>query len=254
MQALLEDTVSVILGGSNSIGAAIARDFASKGAKVAIFDHDQLSVWHLVEEITLQGGIASAFIVNITNKVEIVEAAHFVLQKYGKIDSWINSSTIHKSHPLLKNKECTWDNIVDINLRVTFFGCQVAVSHMISAGKGSIINISAHSSKESLRCDSIFYASKFGIQRITESVAQEFFNTGIRINTILPATVESQINKTSASGSGVIKRKDSQSEEISAEQQKAHLLTLKKVTDAAVLLASDLTHFMTGHSIKIYGQ
>ncbi|PXW39546.1 short subunit dehydrogenase [Klebsiella oxytoca] len=151
-----------------------------------MFGHDQIAAWHLVEEIILPGSIASAFIVNITNKDEIAEAVNLVREKYGPIDSWINSSPIYKFYLLLKSKVYILNNSIAHNLKITFFGCQVAISHMIISGRGSIINISEQLKKEHQSLESNHYALKFGVQTITELLARELYSSDIRVNAILP--------------------------------------------------------------------
>lgn len=106
MHVLLQHTVSVILGGTSIIGAAIAHDFASKGAKIAIFSHDQIAAWHLVEEIILPGGIAAAFIVNIINKEEIAEAVNVAFIASHLAYFMSNNSTETRKYGLVYS--CLW--------------------------------------------------------------------------------------------------------------------------------------------------
>lgn len=242
MHSMLQDTVAVILGGGGSIGVVITRDFVNEGAKVAVLDHDQLSLWQLVEDITNKGGVASAFIVNAISKSEITEAAYLVKEKYGKIDIWINAANIYNSSPLLRTKENTWNNVSDINLKATIYGCQVAISHMEGSGKGSIINITSNSYKDQKRLGAVFSTSKSDIQGLTESIAQEFSNTRIRVNSIcLPfAKEQNKYNR-------FIKKSNTSVFSTNCSQK---YISLQDISDAAVLLASDFSRFITGHSIK----
>jgi len=254
MSAVLEGTVSVIMGGSGGIGAAIAQDFASKGAKVSIFDISDKAA-EVVKAINARGGVASFFKVDVTKKTEIEAAAKSVAEQYGPISSWVNSAGISKMAPFLESSEELWDVMLDVNLKGTFFGCQVAITHMLPQGKGTIINISSLSGKKASSWQTVYCASKFGVQGLTQSVAKEFANTGIRVNSICPGIVETTM--WDSLKLDYAKKRNLAPEEVMPYFKKnipmERLVSLKDVTDTALFLTTDQSSYLTGQSINLVG-
>ncbi|HBQ5643535.1 SDR family NAD(P)-dependent oxidoreductase [Enterobacter sp. CP102] len=255
MSLILESTVSVILGGSGGIGAAIAKDFASKGAKVAIFDLHEKAAQNLVDEIKSGGGEAASYKVDVTNKKSIEDAADQVVEQFGEINSWINSAGVSKMAPFLESSEELWDITLNVNLKGTFFGCQVAITHMLKKGKGTIINISSLSGKKASSWQTVYCASKFGVQGLTQSIAKEYANSGIRVNSICPGIVETTM--WDSLKLDYAKKRDLKPEEVMPYFTKnipmQRLVALKDVTDTALFLTTDQSSYLTGQSINLVG-
>lgn len=153
--------VIVITGGSSGMGAAMAKDFVAKGAKVAIFDLDEAKGQKLVEEV---GGNLAYYKVNVTLKDEIREAVADVEHKFGPLTTLVNSAGVSKMVPFLKSSEELWDLTLDVNLKGTFLTCQVAIERMLEHGGGEIVNMSSLSGKKPSSWQTVYCASKFGVQ------------------------------------------------------------------------------------------
>lgn len=255
MNMILDNTVSVIVGGSGGIGAAIAKDFALKGARIAIFDLNEKASAQLVNEIKKEGGVAEFFKVNVTDKKSIETAADHVVEQFGAINSWINSAGISKMAPFLESDESMWDSMIDVNLKGTFLGCQVALKHMLPAGRGTIINISSLSGKKASSWQTVYCASKFGVQGLTQSIAKEFAATGIRVNSICPGIVETAMWDS-------LKLEYAQKRNLSPDDVMPYfkknipmqrLVALKDITDTALFLTTDQSSYLTGQSINLVG-
>jgi NAD(P)-dependent dehydrogenase (short-subunit alcohol dehydrogenase family) len=251
----LSDTVTVITGGGSGMGAAIAKGFSQCGAKVAIFDLDEDKGKKIVEEIQLTGGTASFFRVNVTKKKEIEESACKVIKEYGKINSWINSAGISKMAPFLESSEELWDLMIDVNLKAIFLCCQVAVSEMLKIGGGTIINMSSLSGKKPSSWQTIYCASKFGVQGLSQSIAKEFADKGIRVNTICPGIVATEM--WAKLKYEYAKKRGLDPEEVLPYFERnipMHRLTdLQDVVNAAIFLSTDKSAYLTGQSINLVG-
>ena len=182
---MLDDKVTVITGGGSGMGAAMAKEFAKRGAKVAIFDLNEEKSLQIVEEITAIGGEACFFKTDVTQKNQVDENTLKAAEKYGRINSWINSAGFSKMAPFLESSEELWDVTMNVNLKGTFLCCQAAVRQMLDGG-GTIVNMSSLSGKKPSSWQTIYCASKFGVQGLSQSIAKEFADKGIRVNTICP--------------------------------------------------------------------
>lgn len=250
----LDDKVTVITGGGSGMGAAMAKEFAKRGAKVAIFDLNEEKSQKVVDEIRAFGGTASFYKTDVTVKVQIDENTCKVSEEYGRINSWINSAGFSKMAPFLDSSEELWDLTMNVNLKATFLCCQAAVREMLGHG-GTIINMSSLSGKKPSSWQTIYCASKYGVQGLSQSIAKEFADEGIRVNTICPGIVPTEMWEKLKYE--YAKKRDLDPEEVLPYFKKNipmhKLVDLKNVTDAAVFLTTDSSSYLTGQSINLVG-
>lgn len=250
----LDDKVTVITGGAGGMGAAMAKEFAKRGAKVAIYDLDEKNAGEVVEEIKKEGGEASFYMTDVTQKEQIEENTRKVVEKYGKINSWINSAGVSKMMPFLDCSEELWDLTMNVNLKSVFLCCQVAVKEMLEEG-GTIINMSSLSGKKPSSWQTVYCASKYGVQGLSQSIAKEFADRGIRVNTICPGIVPTQMWERLKYE--YAKKRNLDPEEVLPYFKKNipmhELVDLKNVTDAAIFLSTDSSSYLTGQSINLVG-
>lgn len=250
----LDDKITVITGGGSGMGAAIAKEFARRGAKVAIFDLNQEKAEKVVDEIRAEGGSASFYHTDVTRKEQIEENTCKVVEKYGRINSWINSAGVSKMVPFLESTEELWDLTLNVNLKAVFLCCQVAVREMLDEG-GTIVNMSSLSGKKPSSWQTIYCASKYGVQGLSQSIAKEFADQGIRVNTICPGIVPTemweQLKFEYAKKRNLDPEKVLPYFESNIPMHK--LVDLKNVTDAAIFLSTDSSSYLTGQSINLVG-
>lgn len=251
----LSDKVVVITGGGSGMGAAMARGFATCCAKVAIYDLDEQKGALVEEEIRAAGKAALFYKVDVTKKKEIEESTYKVVKEYGKINAWINSAGISKMVPFLESTEALWDLMMDVNLKATFLCCQVAARQMRKAGGGTIVNMSSLSGKKPSGWQTVYCASKFGVQGLSQSIAKEFAGEGIRVNTICPGIVATEMwDKLKYE---YAKKRNIDPEAVLPYFEKnipMHRLTdLKDVVNAAIFLSTDKSAYLTGQSINLVG-
>lgn len=141
----MDGKVIVITGGSSGMGAAMARDFAMRGAKIAIFDLDEEKGENLIAEI---GDAATYYKIDVTAKEDIHRGISAVEEKYGPLTTLVNSAGVSKMVPFLESTEELWDLTMDVNLKATFLCCQAAIERMLEHGGGEILNMSSLSGKK----------------------------------------------------------------------------------------------------------
>ncbi|MBO0454920.1 SDR family oxidoreductase [Enterococcus sp. MJM16] len=248
----MDGKVIIITGGSSGMGAAMARDFISRGAKVAIFDLNEAKGKTLAAEI---GEMATYYKIDVTSKLEIEKGVAAVEEKYGPLTTLINSAGISKMVPFLESSEELWDTTMNVNLKATFLCCQVAIRRMIEHGGGEILNMSSLSGKKASSWQTIYCASKFGVQGLTQSIAKEFADQNIRINSICPGIVYTEMWEK-------LKYEYARKRNIDPEEVMDYfkgnipmhrLVDMQDVINAAVFLLTESSSYLTGQSINLAG-
>ena len=251
----LTGKIIVITGAGSGMGAAMAKDFASREAKVALFDLNEETGKKVQQEIVENGGCAAYYKVDVTKKAEIEEAADDVEETLGKITSWVNSAGVSRMKPFLECSEELWDLTLDVNLKATFLCCQVAVTKMLSNGGGSIVNMSSLSGKKASSWQTIYCASKFGVQGLSQSIAKEFADQNIRVNTICPGIVHTEM--WDRLKYEYAKKRNLDPEEVLPYFEKNilmhRLVDLQDVIQAAIFLLTDCSSYLTGQSVNLVG-
>ena len=251
----MEGSVIVITGGGSGMGAAMAKDFAERGAGIAILDLDEARGSAVADSITDANGKAVYKKVDVTDKHPDQTAADEVEQELGAITSWINSAGVSKMVPFLKSSEELWDLTINVNLKATFLCCQVAIEKMLKHGGGTILNMSSLSGKKASAWQTVYCASKFGVQGLTQSIAKEFADRNIRVNSICPGIVYTEMWEK-------LKYEYAQKKGIDPEEVMPYfkknipihrLVDLQDVINAAVFLLTDNSAYLTGQSINLTG-
>ena len=254
-QERMDGSVIVITGGGSGMGAAMAKDFAGRGAGIAILDLDEARGSAVANSIADANGKAVYKHVDVTDKQAVGRAVDEVEQELGAITSWINSAGVSKMVPFLKSSEELWDLTINVNLKATFLCCQVAIERMLKHGGGTILNMSSLSGKKASAWQTVYCASKFGVQGLTQSIAKEFADQNIRVNSICPGIVYTEMWEQ-------LKYEYAQKKSIDPEEVMPYfkknipmhrLVDLQDVINAAVFLLTDNSGYLTGQSINLTG-
>ena len=251
----LAHRVAVVTGGGSGIGAAICRALAAAGATVAVTDLQGAAAECVAAEIRGSGGQALAWDFDVSDRAAVDTAATEIEERLGSIGIWVNNAGISRIVPFLDCSDALWDRILRINLTGTFIGCQVALSRMVPRQKGVILNMSSQSGKSGNSQYAAYCASKAGVIGLTQSLAQEFADRGIRVNALCPGVVftalwheqeEDYARKRGISPAEVRPY-------LEARIPLGRLCTPAEVAQVAVFLASDEASYITGQAINITG-
>lgn len=247
----LAGKIAIVTGAASGIGEAIAKKLSGEGAAVAICDLDKEGGNRVVEEIQSLGGTADFYLLDVTKEEQVRETINFVVGKYGRIDIMVNNAGVGKAGTVLEQSEADWDLMMNVNAKGTFFGCKYAVKHMLEKEiRGSIINISSVAGMVGVLNRAGYCSSKAAIVGLTKSVASDFAEQGIRVNSIAPGTVESPwIAKILAD------QPDPQKTRIQMQQRQpiGRMGTPEEIANLACFLASDEASFITGSNMVADG-
>ena len=140
-------------------------------------------------EFTGKGLKAKAFALDLTKVESIRQCADAVAAAFGKIDILVNCGGINKREGFLDVEEKTYDLIMNVNLKGTFFMTQAVVPYMIKNGGGKIVNFSSHNAQGMLGGVSVYGASKSGVSALTRSMAIEWAKFNIQANAVAPGHI-----------------------------------------------------------------
>lgn len=187
----LQDKIVVITGGSQGFGKELAKSFISNGSKVIISSHEKESL-----ELTAKELSADSFIADVTSIEDIKRLAEYVIQKYGKIDVWINNAGIQIAPSLVEEVNIEkLHYLFDVNFFGYFYGCQIALTQMKKQNSGVIININSTAGLDGKPEISAYSSSKFAIKGLTESIRKEIKDFNIQVYGIFPGGMQTDIYK-----------------------------------------------------------
>lgn len=182
----LEGKVAGITGAGGQLCGCMARSFGKAGIKVAVLDKNLENAKKTVDSIVSGGGSAFAFRMDVKKKEDHERALAEILKKYGDVDILINGAGINAPTPFFDVSEDEWQGILDVNLKGTFFSCQVFGKYMTEKKKGCIINMSSMSSDPPLSKAFTYSVSKAGVSNLTKNLAREWAKYNVRVNALRP--------------------------------------------------------------------
>jgi 3-oxoacyl-[acyl-carrier protein] reductase len=191
----LDGQVAVITGAGRGIGAAIARKLAELGASTVLCGRGRALLDATAQAISEGGGRAQAVECDVTNLGSVEAAAALVEKTLGHTDVLVNNAGIGGfNSPLHQLPPESWDQILNTNLRGVYYTIRAFAPMMIRAGSGHIVNISSLAGKNALPNGAAYAASKWGLNGLTYSVAEELRAYNIRASVVCPGSVNTELS------------------------------------------------------------
>lgn len=192
---LLAGQVAVVTGAGRGIGAAIARRLAALGATAVVCGRTRASLESTAQAIIQVGGKAEALQCDVTSLTSVESAAKHVEASYGQLDILVNNAGVGGfGGPLHQLDPAAWEQVLNTNLRGVYYMIRVFAPMMIRARSGHIINISSLAGKNALPNGAAYAASKWGLNGLTYSVAEELRKYNIRVSVICPGSTETDLS------------------------------------------------------------
>lgn len=236
----LRDKVCVVTGSSRGIGEAIARGFASEGAKVVITYSTQKEK---AEKVAKDIGAELVIQLDVRDRGGIKDAFKKIAGFYGKINVLVNNAGINRTADFDKQTEEEWDEVIDVNLTGVFRCCQEVLPFLTDHGR--IINIGSLSGEYGGPRTPSYACAKMGVMALTHNLARFLGPRGICVNTLSPGVIANEFTEATMAPS-VRSLIDS-------------LLLIKRagtyadLVGGAVFLASDESAYLTAQTLSING-
>jgi|SRR5581483_3441338 len=191
----LEHQLAVVTGAGRGIGAAIAGKLATLGALVVLCGRSRAPLDETAGQIIEAGGRAEVATCDVTDHDSVQAVASMVERRFGKIDILVNNAGIGGfGGPLHTLPPGDWDAVLNTNLRGVFFCIRTFAPMMIRARSGHIVNISSLAGKNPLPNGAAYAASKWGLNGLTYSVAEELRTHNIRVSVVCPGSVDTSLS------------------------------------------------------------
>lgn len=191
----MESKIIIVTGASRGIGRTVAKMLAREHHKViANYNKSEGEIKELEKELQEENIEIDTFKADVSKREEVKKLVDYVIEKYKKIDVLINNAGISQIKLFQDITDEDWNNLISTNLYSVFAIAQEVVKNMIQNKSGCIINISSIWGITGASCESHYAASKAGIDGLTKSLAKELGPSNIRINSIAPGIIDTDMN------------------------------------------------------------
>jgi NAD(P)-dependent dehydrogenase (short-subunit alcohol dehydrogenase family) len=239
----LDGKRALITGAGRGIGAAAASVFAQAGAAVTLCARTASEVEAQADEIRAAGFAADAFALDVND----IAAVRREIAARGPFDILLNNAGTNRIRPIAEVTEEDYDAVLGLNLKAALFVAQAVAKGLLAASRpGSIINVSSQMGHVGSAGRSLYSASKFGLEGLTKCMAIDLAPHGIRVNTICPTFIETELTRPILDTPGT-------REHVLSRIKFGRLGRLEELTGPLLLLASDASTLMTGSAVMVDG-
>jgi len=238
----LKDKVAIVTGGGAGVGEGIALRYAQEGARVVLAEIVPSRGQAVLDAIQKSSGEAMLVPTDVSSEEHVKKMVETVLQRFGRIDILVNNAAILITHGETRAHELTnevWDRTINTNLRGYWLCAKYTIPSMLSQGKGVMIFVASRTGIRGFTNCAAYSASKGGVLALMRSVAADYAREGIRVNAIIPGTMDTPMNAEEFSVPG-------SREQYIPRIPAGRLGVGSDLAGMAVLLASDEASFCIG--------
>jgi len=240
----LKDKVALVTGASQGIGRDTALALAEAGAKVAVAARNEERLAALVKDIVAEGGEAFAVRMDVADTEQVKSGFKAVIEKLGRLDILVNNAAITRDGLALRMKADDWDAVIRTNLTGAHLCIQQALSSMMRARAGRIINISSVVAEMGNAGQANYVAAKAGLIGLTKAIAMEIASRNITVNAVAPGFIETPMTDVLST---------EVKENLKTRIPLGRMGCPRDVAAAIVFLASDEAGYITGHVLDVNG-
>jgi NAD(P)-dependent dehydrogenase (short-subunit alcohol dehydrogenase family) len=249
----LADKSAVVTGAANGIGRAIARRFATEGARLVLVDIQAQALDQVVAEIAAAGGTAHSVVGNVTEEAPAIQAVQTAIDRFGGLDILVNNVGGGRNGRIWEISPADWDHVIRLNLRSVFMCTRAAAPHMIGRGAGRIICMSSGAREgtpwSALDSGAAAYsAAKAGVHGFIRDMALELGPHNVCINAVAPGPVRTE----AAVGhlEELNRRFEYSPNKMTPLRRMAEP---EEIANAVLFLASDEASYITGVTLHVAG-
>ena len=192
----LKGKTALVTGGGRGLGKAVALALAAEGVNVAITGRNENNLKSVAAEIESKGVKSSYSVFDVTDKKQVFTSLEKLQNDFGKFDILINNAGIAAFGGILEMDEEQWEDIVKTNLFGPYYVVKAVVPGMVEKKSGDVVNISSTAGLKGNALTSAYSASKFGLIGMSESMMLELRKQNIRVTTLTPSTISTDMAKT----------------------------------------------------------
>jgi NAD(P)-dependent dehydrogenase (short-subunit alcohol dehydrogenase family) len=244
---------ALVTGGSSGIGEGISRAFAREGAVVTVCGRDRDRTEACCAAIEAAGGVAHPALGDLAKPDEAEKLVADGAEAMGGIDIVVNCAGIGELDgwvPVHEHSLGAWEQTLGVNLTAPFVICKAAIPHMLEAGGGAFLHISSVCSITVWAGDSAYSVSKAGLNMLSNHIAVEYGDKGIRSNALLPGEIMTPMHVAAAAASPDAKEWE---QGVLSKHPIGRFGEVEEVAEAALFLCSDESRFLTGANVPIDG-
>ena len=258
MEKVLEDRIAIVTGGAQGLGAAICHRLGCEGAHVVVADLNLEGAQRTaaeIEEGTARRALAMQ--INVTDENQVKAMVDRAVEEFGRLDILVSNAGVLFAEAVDEFPADRWRLVMDVNLHGYFLCAKHAARVMKAQRSGTIIQINSKSGKKGSYKNSAYAASKFGGIGLTQSIALELAEYGVRVNAVCPGNLLDSPLWVDSLYAQYAKKWDITEEEV--RQKYIDQVPLKRgctyqdVTNVVLFLASDQASYMTGQAINVTG-
>src|SRR3712207_3650648 len=229
---MLEDKVALVTGASQGLGRALALACAREGARIVINARNEESIGPIAEEVESAGAEVLALAADVSKSSDVERMVGAAVERFGKIDVLVNNAGLLGPRvAIAEYPEEEWHRVIDANLTGPFLVAKAVIPHMPEGG--SIVNVVSGVSVEGRAEWGAYSVSKFGVEGLTQILASELQDRGIRVNAVDPGGMRTEMRAAAY-----------------PEEDPMTRITPEENTDVFVYLASDDSRGVTGRRFK----
>lgn len=248
----LQGRKAIVTGAAHGIGKAIAARLLAEGCDVGIFDLDLSAARATAAALGASGGKVRVAAGDVSSKADVEAGIGTLIGELGEIDILVNNAGICRVGKLLETSDADWDATFGINVNGLFHVTRMVAPGMVARRSGAIVNLASWMGKSGVAAYGAYCASKFAVVALTQTLACELGEYGVRVNAIGPGLI-------------VDTKMRDESELLRARQglpdahERAQAIPLRRagvpddIAKAVAFLASEQASYITGETISITG-
>lgn len=244
----LNGKVAIVTGGTSGIGRDAVILFAKEGAKVVVAGRREVEGKETLDMVRAEGGDGLFVKTDVSKAADVQALVEKTVEKFGRLDIAFNNAGVEGSWiPIVDQTEEAWDSTININLKGVWLCLKYQIRQMLKQGSGgAICNMSSVSGWIGSAGAATYSASKHGVIGLTKSAALETARSGIRVNAVCPAVIETPM------GERIFGEPDMRKFALGFHPI-GRFGTPMEVAEAVVWMCSDKASFMTGQSLILDG-